>query len=120
MLMSWADTSYPYGLIRGMPARSITMDEVLDGWQSHNFAIMEQLKPGLHDEVLLEQSEADGSQRFRTEPMTHSQLLRRLQGEPRRWIPRCIIVQREETHHRQWRHRRHRWSVRALVRFQQA
>lgn len=46
MLLPWADTSYPYGLVRGMPAvstapphgifppqpgRTITMDEVLEG-----------------------------------------------------------------------------------------
>ena len=48
----------PYGIFPVQPGRPITMDEVLDGWQSHNFAIMEQLKPALHDAVLLEQSEA--------------------------------------------------------------
>ena len=108
MLLSWADTTYPYGLIKGMPAvgtappygifpvqegREITLTEVLEGWQDHNSGIIRQLKPGPHDSVLLEQSEADAMHGFCTEPMTHAQLLRHIKGAPHRLIPRCIIVQ---------------------------
>ena len=108
LLSSWADVSYPFGLISGTPAvgtapnygifpaqpgRSITLDEVLEGWESHNSHITRSLKPGLHDETLLEQSLKDADQGFCTPPLTFQELQRITKGRAFRLIPRCIIVQ---------------------------
>ena len=108
LLSSWADVSYPFGLISGTPAvgtapnygifpaqpgRSITLDEVLEGWESHNSHITRSLKPGLHDETLLEQSLKDADQGFCTPPLTSQELQRITKGRAFRLIPRCIIVQ---------------------------
>ena len=71
ILTSWADVTYPYGLVAGLPAvgtappygvfpeqqgRILTMEDVLEGWETHNYKTIAALKPGKHDEVLLEQS----------------------------------------------------------------
>ena len=71
ILTSWADTSFPFGLVRGLPAvgyaphygifpqqpaEVISMsDAVLDGWQEHNQHILNQLRSGKDDEFLLQQ-----------------------------------------------------------------
>ena len=109
ILTSWADVAYPYGLVAGLPAvgtappygvfpeqqgRLLTMEDVLEGWETHNYKTIAALKPGkLHDEVLLEQSLKDADQGFCSMPLTHAQLLRELRGDPFRLIPRCVIVQ---------------------------
>ena len=108
LLSSWADVSYPFGLISGTPAvgtapnygifpaqpgRSITLDEVLEGWESHNNHITRSLKPELHDETLLEQSLKDADQGFCTPPLTFQELQRITKGRAFCLIPRCIIVQ---------------------------
>ena len=107
-LTSWADITYPYGLVAGLPAvgtappygvfpeqpgRSLTMEDVLDDWETHNYKTLAALKPGRHDAVLLEQSLNDAAQGFCSAPLTQAQLLRELRGEPFRLIPRCVIVQ---------------------------
>ena len=73
VLLSWADTSLPFGWVRGLPAvgfapcygvfpqqpaRRIALDEVLDGWQSHNAQILNRIGPGIHDAFLLDQSQS--------------------------------------------------------------
>ena len=108
ILQSWADTSYPFGLVRGLPAVGfaphygvfpqqpacmISQQDVLDGWLGHNHAILQTLRAGKDDEVLLEQSEADAAAGFCTPPLTQQQLQAVLQQRPYRLIPRCIIVQ---------------------------
>ena len=108
VLQSWADTSYPFGLVRGLPAVGfaphygvfpqqpacmISQQDVLDGWLGHNRAILQTLRAGKDDEVLLEQSEADAAAGFCTPPLTQQQLQAVLQQRPYRVIPRCIIVQ---------------------------
>ena len=107
-LTSWADITYPHGLVAGLPAvgtappygvfpeqpgRILTMEDVLDDWETHNYKTIASLKPGRHDAVLLEQSLNDAAQGFCSTPLTHTQLLRELRGEPFRLIPRCVIVQ---------------------------
>ena len=84
LLTSWADTSFPYGLIRGLPAvgyappygifpqqpaEVISMAEVLEGWQEHNQHILGQLRAGKDDEFLLQQSLEDAANGFCTEPL---------------------------------------------------
>lgn len=78
MLLSWAgrydlpiwfDSGYASsgdGVFPVQQGREITMAEVLDGWQDHNYHIIKQLKPGPHD--------SDASQGFCTKPLTHAQL----------------------------------------------
>ena len=74
ILTSWADTGFPCGLVKGLPAagyvppygifpqqpaRRITLPEVLCGWEEHNQKILNQLKPGKDDAFLLQQSLED-------------------------------------------------------------
>ena len=83
IMTSWADTSLPYGLVKGLPAvgyapeygifpsqpaTPLTMADVLEGWQEHNSHILKSLKPGKDDALLLEQSAADATQGFCTPP----------------------------------------------------
>ena len=101
VLTSWADVTYPYGLIAGLPAvgtapqqgRLLTMEDVLEDWETHNHRTIAALKPGRHEDVLLGQSLRGAVQGFCTEPLTHTQLIRELRGQPFRVIPRCVIVQ---------------------------
>ena len=59
ILTSWAGTSFPFGLAKGLPAVGyvppydlpttadrLSMDDVLAGWEQHNQNILNQLKPG--------------------------------------------------------------------------
>ena len=108
VLCSWPDVSYPFGLIRGLPAvgyapcynifpelspGSISFDEVMGDWQSHNFQIESTLKPGPHDEFTLHQSCLDADKGFCSYPLTKSELCTNLHGSPFRLIPRCVITQ---------------------------
>ena len=108
MLSSWPDVTYPYGLIKGLPAvgyapcygifpelkvDQISFDEVMGDLQSHNHEISSSLRPGPDDEFLLQQSCVDADKGFCTYPMTHSELRGALQGAPFRLIPRCVITQ---------------------------
>ena len=58
IMTSWADTSLPYGLVKGLPAvgyapeygifpsqpaTPLTMADVLEGWQEHNSPILKSL-----------------------------------------------------------------------------
>ena len=64
ILTSWADVTYPYGLVAGLPAvgtappcgvfpeqrgRLLTMEDVLDNWETHNYKTIAALKPGKHE-----------------------------------------------------------------------
>ena len=108
ILVSWSDTGYPFGLIRGLPAVGFAphygifpqqeadptpFQEVLGQWQQHNATILHQLKPGKHDDVLLAQSMADTEKGFCSPPMDRADLLKFIHGAPHRLIPRCIITQ---------------------------
>ena len=108
ILTSWADTSYPFGLIKGLPAvgtaqhygifpqqfgEALTLEDVLLGWESHNAQIIRGLKPGRHDDFLLSQSLADAEKGFCSEPMAWTELLRVMQGRAFRLIPRCVVEQ---------------------------
>eukprot|EP00435_Cladocopium_sp_Y103_P048528 s781_g14.t1 len=108
VLTSWADTSLPFGLVKGLPAvgyappygifpqqpaKRLSMDDVLQGWQSHNARLIAQLKPGKHDEFLLTQSIEDATNGFCTFPLTSTQLQAQIQGQAHRLIPRCVITQ---------------------------
>ena len=86
-------TAPPYGVFPEQPGRILTMEDVLDDWETHNYKNIASLKPGRHDAVLLEQSLSDAAQGFCSTRLTHTQLLRELRGEPFRLIPRCVIVQ---------------------------
>ena len=108
ILTSWGDTSYPMGLISGLPAVGfaphynifpwqqacqLSQEDVLDGWEAHNAAILRSLKPSRHDQFLLSQSHADADQGFCTRPMNRQEMLHRLKNQPHRLIPRCVITQ---------------------------
>ena len=108
ILTSWADTSYPFGLIKGLPAvgtaqhygifpqqfgEALTLEDVLLGWESHNAHIVRGWKPGRHDDFLLSQSLADAEKGFCSEPMAWTELLRVMQGRAFRLIPRCVVEQ---------------------------
>eukprot|EP00435_Cladocopium_sp_Y103_P028232 s3584_g7.t1 len=108
ILTSWADTSLPYGLVKGLPAVGyappygifpqqgatlLTMDDVLLGWEAHNQHILSSLKPGKDDAFLLQQSLKDSNNGFCTPPMRQPALLRLIKGQPHRLIPRCVITQ---------------------------
>lgn len=82
---SWADTGFPYGLVKGLPAvgyappygifpqqpaRRIGMSEVLEGWQKHNQRSLNQLKPGI-----LQQSMEDAANDFCTPPLRRAEFL---------------------------------------------
>eukprot|EP00435_Cladocopium_sp_Y103_P068877 s168_g32.t1 len=79
ILTSWADTSLPYGLVKGLPAVGyappygifpqqgatlLTMEDVLLGWEAHNQHILSSLKPGKDDVFLLQQSLEDSNNGF--------------------------------------------------------
>ena len=108
LLTSWADTSFPYGLIRGLPAvgyappygvfpqqpaEVISMSDVLDGWQEHNQHILNQLRAGKDDEFLLQQSLEDAANGFCTAPLRRPDFLRFIGNKAHRLIPRCVITQ---------------------------
>ena len=108
MLTSWPDVTYPSGLVLGLPAVGyapcygifpelhvdrITFDEVLGSWETHNSQILSRLRPGPDDEVALTQSCADADKGFCTHPLTRTELLREIRGQPHRLIPRCVITQ---------------------------
>lgn len=108
VLMSWADTGYPFGLITGLPAVGyapaygvfpqqpaypLSLEDVLDGWKLHNSQILRQLRPGRDDEFLLKQSVVDAEKGFCTFPLSRAELLATIRGQPHRLIPRCVITQ---------------------------
>lgn len=79
ILCSWPDASYPFGLIRGLPAVGyapcygifpelftgrISFEEVMGDWQQHNFEIEARIRPGPDDEFALSQSCVDGDKGF--------------------------------------------------------
>ena len=108
VLTSWPDVTYPHGLVTGLPAVGyapcygifpelqvdpISFASVLGDWESHNSQILTRLRPGPDDDVALVQSSADADKGFCTHPMTRSEFLREIQGQPHRLIPRCVITQ---------------------------
>ena len=108
ILCSWPDASYPFGLIRGLPAVGyapcygifpelftgrISFEEVMGDWQQHNFEIEARIRPGPDDEFALSQSCVDADKGFCTYPLTRSELQRSLGGSAFRLIPRCVITQ---------------------------
>ena len=108
ILTSWADTSFPYGLIRGLPAvgyapaygifpqqppEVISMADVLEGWQEHNQHILNQLKASKDDAFLLQQSMEDSRNGFCTPPLRRAEFLKLIGNKAHRLIPRCVITQ---------------------------
>jgi hypothetical protein len=104
ILTSCADTSFPYGLIRGLPAvgyapaygifpqqpaEVISMADVLEGWQEHNQHILDQLKASKDDAFLLQQS----MEGFCTPPLQRAEFLKLIGNKAHRLIPRCVITQ---------------------------
>ena len=108
LLTSWGDTSYPFSLIKGLPAVGyappysifpeqpavkLAMEDVLDGWQTHNANLLSTLCAGKDDDFLLTQSTQDAEQGFCTHPMTRAEFLKFIKNQPHRLIPRCVITQ---------------------------
>ena len=108
LLTSWGDTSYPFSLIKGLPAVGyappysifpeqpavkLAMEDVLDGWQTHNANLLSTLRAGKDDDFLLTQSTQDAEQGFCTHPMTRAEFLKFIKNQPHRLIPRCVITQ---------------------------
>ena len=108
LITSWSDTSYPYGLVKGLPAvgyaqpygifpiqpsEKLTQADVLQGWEYHNKTILSSMRPGKDDTFLLSQSVQDAEQGFCTFPMRRPDFLRAIKNQPHRLIPRCVITQ---------------------------
>ena len=108
LICSWGDTSYPHGLIKGLPAvgfappygifpiqpaECLTQADVLEGWEFHNKAILTSLRPGKDDSFLLSQSIQDAEQGFCSFPMRRADFLKAIRNQPHRLIPRCVITQ---------------------------
>lgn len=108
LLTSWGDSSYPMGLITGLPAvgfaphynifplqssTRLSQAEVLSDWESHNASILRSLKPSRDDHFLLSQSQTDADNGFCTYPMKRSEMLALVKNQPHRLIPRCVITQ---------------------------
>ena len=102
ILTSWADTSFPYGLVRGLPAvgyaplygifpqqpaEVISMADVLEGWQEHNQHILSQLKARKDDAFLLQQSMEDSMNGFCTPPLRRAEYLKLIGNKAHRLIP---------------------------------
>ena len=121
ILTSWADTSFPYGLVRGLPAvgyapsygvfpqqpaEVINMADVLEGWQEHNQHILKRLLAaavygGLQERLLHPSSAASRNSQAHWQQGTSF--------DP----PVCHHSELRETEsHRQ---RRHRWVVCPLI-----
>ena len=108
ILTSWADTRFPYGLVKGLPAVGlapcygifpqqpaprITLPEVLDGWEGHSQKILNQLKPGKDNAFLLQQSLEDAFNGFCTPLLRRPLFLSYITGPAHRLIPKCVITQ---------------------------
>ena len=108
ILCSWPDTTYPHGLIRGLPAVGfapcysifpelhpgrISFEEVMGDWLQHNFQVESQTSPGRDDDFTLQQSCLDADKGFCTYPLTRAELHKLIGGAPFRLIPRCVITQ---------------------------
>ena len=132
VLTSWGDTSYPMGLITGLPAvgyaphynifppqlaEKLSQGDVLTGWEEHNASILRSLKPGRNDQFLLSQSQADADRGFCTYPMKRADMLSTLKNQPHRLIPRCVITQLRQAAH-YWQCRRG-WTERPIIGLQQ-
>ena len=108
LITSWGDTGYPFGLVKGLPAvgyapaynifpsqsaQIISMQDILQDWESHNSQILKTLRPGKDDTFALEQSTADAEQGFCSFPMKRAEFLTVTKNQPHRLIPRCVITQ---------------------------
>ena len=108
VLLSWADFTYPHGLIKGLPAvgfapkygvfpeqdaRFLSLDDVLEDADANNASILGGLRPGKDDAFLLEQSCKDAEHGFCSQPMNKTELLSVLKGRRFLLIPRCVITQ---------------------------
>ena len=71
----------------------LTLQSALEGVEVHNAHIRAEIKPGPHDDFLLEQSTKDAVAGFATDPLRWSQLVRHTKGAPIPLIPRCVISQ---------------------------
>ena len=69
------------------------LESLFNDIEEHNKQVRSQLRPGRDDTFMLAQSRKDADARFCTQPLTHAQLLREVQGQPVRLIPRCVITQ---------------------------
>ncbi|CAE7481450.1 unnamed protein product [Symbiodinium sp. CCMP2592] len=108
VLLSWPDTTLPSHLLFGMPAvgtsfpcgvfpqqsfEVIPLQRLFENVDAHNKAIQGSIRPGPHDDFLLEQSTKDFEAGFCSAPFSWSELLRHTKGKPIRLIPRCVISQ---------------------------
>ncbi|CAE7251852.1 unnamed protein product [Symbiodinium sp. CCMP2592] len=108
VLLSWPDTTLPSHLLFGMPAvgtslpcgvfpqqsfDTIPLHRLFENVDSHNKAVQGSIRPGPHDDFLLEQSTKDFEAGFCSAPLSWSELLRHTKGKPIRLIPRCVISQ---------------------------
>ena len=106
VLTSWADTGFPYGLVTGLPAvgfaplysifpqqpaQRISIDDVMLGWEAHNQAIVNNLRPSKTDTFLLQQSIEDAEKGFCTMPMKYIEFRSGVSGRAYRVIPRCVV-----------------------------
>ena len=102
------DTSLPRDFLFGMKAvgiasvywvfpeqraEDIRLASLFQNAEEHNRQVRSQLRPGKDDTLMLAHSRKDADAGFCTQPLTHAQLLRKVQGQPVRLIPRCVITQ---------------------------
>ena len=107
ILLSWPDTSLlvrhasggHFPPLRSVPTAALSRHppyHVLADASRHNSAIRALMRPGPHDDFLLEQSTKDYDDYdsgFCTPPLRWAELLRHVKGKPFRLIPRCVITQ---------------------------
>ena len=83
-------------MVRVWARRVVTPDDKQDwreGAADHNRCLLESMRPGQNDDVILVKSEADTKKHFATAPMDYPSLLKYLGGVPFRLIRRFVIIQ---------------------------
>ena len=73
--------------------QDIPLASLFQDVEEHNRQVRGQLRPGKDDTFMLARSRKDADAGFCTQPLTHAQLLHKVQGQPVRLIPRCVITQ---------------------------
>ena len=91
--MSAVGYSPPCRAYPSQQAARLTLQSALEGVDVHNARLRAELKPGSHDDFLLEHSTNVAVAGFATEPLRWSQLVRYSKRAPIRLVPRCVTTQ---------------------------
>jgi hypothetical protein len=108
ILVLWPDHTFGEHLVSGFPGvghcewsgvfprREIPPSEKVnpfDGASQHNTDLLNSMRPGKDDQVILKKSLVDADKGFATHPMSHKELINHLGGEEFRLIRRFVITQ---------------------------